>query len=157
MPLIFFTCGGSNGVIKELVPFQPGVWLFQLSSTPILQNSSLSSPARPVSLTIILSQSAHSTHKPSSLMQSSQYIRRQILHSWTARTSSFSTGSPHAEQAKSSAITTPPFVRYLAISKIGMDSHAVNVWQLTQSRLCFQISFNRTFPKNQWIILLNCV
>ena len=77
-------------------------------------------------LTPKLSQSVHSTHKPSSLRQPSQCIRRHTLHSWTARTSSFSAGSPHATQAKFSAIITPPFVLLVIIFKLGMHSSGVN-------------------------------
>ena len=64
-----------------------------------------------------VSQSEHSTHKPSSLRQPSQCIRLHIRHSWTARTSSFSACSPHATQANSSAIFTPPFAYCLEYSK----------------------------------------
>lgn len=57
-------------------------------------------------------QSVHSTHRPSSLMHSSQCIRRQTLHSWGAKMSSFSCTSPHATHANSSLIVTPPsFIR----------------------------------------------
>ena len=71
----------------------------------------------------ILSQSVHSTHKPSSLRQPSQCIRRHTLHSWTARTSSFSDGSPQATQAKSSAIITPPLARHLGTAQIRHAFH----------------------------------
>jgi hypothetical protein len=52
---------------------------------------------------------AHSTHRPSSLRQPSQWARRQSRHSWINTTSSLSLLMPHATQVNSPAIAIPPW------------------------------------------------